>query len=84
MANVRVTVSIPKGLFDRAEAMAKKMGISRSRLFALALEDLFTRYSEEEILKRVKEAYVDYPDPAESAWLRFAPRHHGRLAEGDA
>jgi hypothetical protein len=37
---VKTAISIDKGLFEQAEAIAKELAISRSHLFTLALEQL--------------------------------------------
>jgi len=36
---MKVAVSIPDALFDSAEALSKRLGVSRSRLYAIALAD---------------------------------------------
>ena len=39
MENIKTAISIEKSLFTQANALARKMKVSRSRLFVLALED---------------------------------------------
>lgn len=39
MQTVKTAISIDKALFDRAEALARTLQVSRSRVFVLALEE---------------------------------------------
>jgi mRNA interferase MazF len=41
----RVALSIPKTLFDQAEALAGRLKVSRSRLFGIALEQFIADYA---------------------------------------
>jgi len=83
MANIKTAVSIEKSLFEQAEDMAHKMNMSRSRLFALALEDFIRRLQNEELLQRINDAYQDGPDPDEQAHLRMMGSRHRKVVEGE-
>jgi metal-responsive CopG/Arc/MetJ family transcriptional regulator len=83
MANIKTAVSIEKSLFEQAENIAREMKMSRSRLFALALEDYVRRHQNEELLQHIDEAYQDEPDPDEQARLRKMSRKHRKLVEGE-
>jgi metal-responsive CopG/Arc/MetJ family transcriptional regulator len=49
---MKTTVSIPDPLFQEAERLAKRLRISRSQLYARAMED----YLQRQRPKRIKEA----------------------------
>lgn len=83
MANVKTAISLEDSLFKRAEALAKKLGISRSRLFALALEEFLQRRQNQQLLEQINAAYDDAPDPEEQILLQAAQRSHRRVVEGD-
>jgi metal-responsive CopG/Arc/MetJ family transcriptional regulator len=83
MANVKTAISLRKSLFEQADALARKMKIPRSRLFALALADYLARQENRELLERINAAYSDAPDPSEQTLLRKARRLHRRLVEGE-
>jgi metal-responsive CopG/Arc/MetJ family transcriptional regulator len=83
MANVKTAVSLQKSLFEQVEALAGEMKISRSRVFALALEDFVRRHQNRQLLERINAAYADTPDPAEDALRRRMRRHHRRIVEGE-
>lgn len=60
---MKTAVSIPDPLFKRAEAEAKKRGISRSKLHQLALEAYLEREVDAEITRRLSESYTRHPEP---------------------
>jgi metal-responsive CopG/Arc/MetJ family transcriptional regulator len=41
---MKVTVSIPRDLFDSAEKLGKRLGVSRSRLYATALAEFLAKH----------------------------------------
>ncbi len=83
MQNVKTAISIQKSLFEQAERVARKMKISRSRLFALALEDYLKREQNRELLTLINTAYADQPDPTEETLKRKARRTHQRIVRGE-
>jgi metal-responsive CopG/Arc/MetJ family transcriptional regulator len=83
MENVKTAISIRKALFDQAEDLARKLKVSRSRLFALALEDYLRRQQNQELLAQINAAYADEPEAAERALRRKVRRTHRRLVEGE-
>ncbi len=46
---MKVAVSIPDQVFADAERLARRLKVSRSRLYSLALEEFVARHSPEEI-----------------------------------
>jgi len=82
MANIKTAVSLKESLFKQVDALARKLNVTRSRLFALALED-FVRYHEnQQLLDKINQAYQDGPDPNEQRLLREMRRHQRKLLEG--
>ena len=79
MQTVKTAVSIQKSLYDRAEKIARQMKVSRSRLFALALEDYIQRAQNQKLLAEINAAYADEPDPTEKRVARKMRRTHRRL-----
>lgn len=82
MQNIKTAISIQKSLFEQAESFARKMKISRSRLFGLALEDYLRRQENQELLARLTAAYADEPDAEEKEYRRRVRRSHRRMLEG--
>jgi metal-responsive CopG/Arc/MetJ family transcriptional regulator len=54
---MKTAISIPNTLFEVAEQTAEYMGVSRSRLYAQALEDYLARHSGEMITQKLNEVY---------------------------
>ena len=83
MENIKTAISLHKSLFEQAEDLARKMKVSRSRLFVLALEDYIRRQQNQELLAQINAAYADEPDPAEQTLRRKSRRQHQRIVEGE-
>lgn len=83
MQNIKVAVSIPRSLFEQAEDLARRMNISRSRLFTLALEDYIRRQQNRELLAQIDAAYADEPDLPERPLRREVRHIHRRIVEGE-
>ncbi len=83
MQNVKTAISIQKSLFEQAERLARKMKVSRSRLFALALEDYIHREQNRELLTQINAAYADEPDATEETLRRKTRSTHRRIVRGE-
>ena len=57
MKTMKTAFSLPNPLFKRAERLAKRLRLSRSELYARAVQDLVERLEDEEITRRLNEAY---------------------------
>lgn len=82
MANVKTAISLPGSLLERVDALARQMTLSRSRLVALALQELVTRYENARILRALNVAYADAPDEEERMLPRIAMEQQQHLVEG--
>ena len=82
MANVKTAISIQEALFEEVEALAGEMNISRSRLFAIAIEEFIQRRRNRQLLQQINAAYDDMPDPGESERQRRMKAQHRQLIEG--
>jgi metal-responsive CopG/Arc/MetJ family transcriptional regulator len=83
MAHIKTAVSLREDLFEQVEALASEMKISRSRLFALAVEEFLQRYQSQQLLERINAAYDEAPDPSEQALRRRMRRQHRQIVEGE-
>jgi metal-responsive CopG/Arc/MetJ family transcriptional regulator len=64
---MKTAVSLPDELFRRAEASAKKLRISRSKLYATALSEYLERHRAESVTERLNQVYSKHEsklDPA--------------------
>jgi metal-responsive CopG/Arc/MetJ family transcriptional regulator len=67
---MKTAISINDGLLQEADETARLMGLSRSRLFALAVGDFLQRQRREQMLLRLNEVYAESPQPAEKPLLK--------------
>lgn len=54
---MKIAVSIPDRLFESAERLARRRGISRSELYATALRDYLQEHQREGITEKLNEVY---------------------------
>jgi hypothetical protein len=67
---MKTAISIDDGLLHEADETARLLGLSRSRLFALAVGEFLQRQRQEQMLRRLNEVYADGAGPAEESLLR--------------
>jgi len=80
MPNIKTAISIEKPVFDQMDDLAKKLKISRSRVFAMAAEEFLDRHHNMELLKKINEAYQDCPD-AEPIVAMMKEKHFQTVKE---
>jgi predicted transcriptional regulator len=56
MATIKTAISIQDTLFKQIESTAQELNVSRSHLFALAVEDYLRRRQNELLLQRINQA----------------------------
>jgi metal-responsive CopG/Arc/MetJ family transcriptional regulator len=83
MPNVKTAISLHESLFQQVEALAHEMHISRSHLFALAVEDFLHRHQNRQLLEAINAAYEDAPAPSEQTFQHRMRRQHRRIVEGE-
>ena len=82
MQNIKTAISIDKSLFTQANALARSMKISRSRLFVVALEDYMRQQENRKLLEEINAVYADEPSDEEKELLRRMRKSYRRLVEG--
>jgi metal-responsive CopG/Arc/MetJ family transcriptional regulator len=83
MAQIKTAVSLDKSLYEQIDTLAHKMKVSRSRLFAMALEDFLRHRENEQLLQEINRAYQDAPDHARQTLHPGMRRLHRRIVEGE-
>lgn len=56
---MKTAISLPDPVFQEAEALAQKLGMSRSELYTQALKAYLQRYNQEQILSKLNEVYSE-------------------------
>ncbi len=54
---MKIAVSIPNPIFFIAENIAKKLGISRSKLFSLAIEEFINNHTWDDVTGKLNNIY---------------------------
>ena len=54
---MKVALSIPDELFESAETLGKRLGVSRSRLYATALADFLAKHRGRKVTERLNALY---------------------------
>jgi metal-responsive CopG/Arc/MetJ family transcriptional regulator len=83
MSNIKTAISLQEELFNQAEQVARNMNISRSRLFALALEEFIARQRNRQILEQLNLVYSDGLDEDEQLLLQKMRRIQKRQSEDE-
>ena len=58
---MKTAVSLPEHLFRKADEVAGELGIPRSRLFAIALEQFLVNHRQQAVTERLNAVYGDLP-----------------------
>ena len=83
MSNIKTAVSIKESLFKEAETLAKKLEISRSKLFAVALENFIRQQENRELLKKINEVHRQVFSPDEESYRKQIRDYHRRSLEDE-
>jgi len=62
---MKTAISLDGKLLEEADETAKQMGVSRSRLFSLAIEKYIRYRRNRAIVERLNRVYADTPSEAE-------------------
>lgn len=69
-SSMKTAISLDDDLLRAADEAAQSLGLSRSRLFAIAVGDFLERHRKDEMLQRLNEVYADGIDASEKRLLR--------------
>ena len=72
-STMKTAVSIDDGLLRQVDETARLMGLSRSRLFTLAVGDFLNRQRQDQMLHQLNEVYAN--EPGEKVLLKIVARH---------
>lgn len=59
MQGMKTAISLPDPLFEAANELAARLGVSRSELFRRALERLLSDYDDEQVTERLNRIYAE-------------------------
>lgn len=64
---MKTAISLPDELFESADVLAERLGLSRSELYATAVAEYLAKHRDEDVTARLNEVFADEPsgiDPA--------------------
>lgn len=59
--SMKTAISIPDPLFESADDLAEEMGVSRSELYARAVEEYLAKHRSADVTAKLNEVYGDEP-----------------------
>jgi metal-responsive CopG/Arc/MetJ family transcriptional regulator len=65
---MKTAVSLPDPLFEAADRMAERLGLSRSELYANALESYLRSHQGEEITAALNHVYAEEDSSLDERW----------------
>jgi hypothetical protein len=78
---MKTAISIPDPVFQEAERTARRLKVSRSELYRLALEAFLSGHRDSEVTASYDEAFAENETPAERSFRKRAVRRLLRGAE---
>lgn len=75
---MKTAISIPDDLFESAESLGKKLGVSRSRLYATALAEFVAKHRGRKTTARLNEVYAAEENRMDAPLRRAQARSVGR------
>ena len=55
---MKTAISLPDPVFEQAETLAQRLGLSRSELYTKALQAYLKRYNRDQILLKLNQVYA--------------------------
>ena len=80
---IKTAISIDDSLYEKANELASELNLSRSRFFALAVQEFIERYENQRLLDAINAAYPDAIDEAERNLLQQHRVKQREMVEGE-
>lgn len=77
---MKTAISLPDELFSAATALADRLGMSRSELYATALAEFVAKHNEREITARLDQLYATEPSGLDEVFRRAQRESIGKEA----
>ncbi|MCG8468397.1 MAG: ribbon-helix-helix protein, CopG family [Gemmatimonadetes bacterium] len=77
---MKTAISLPDDLFESADQLAEELGMSRSELYARAVEEFLAKHRDQDVTAKLNEVYGEESGDIDPA-LRTAQARSVRSAE---
>jgi metal-responsive CopG/Arc/MetJ family transcriptional regulator len=77
---MKTAISLPDDLFESADALAQRLGVSRSELYATAVAEFLAKHQDQHITERLDQVYARQSSRLERP-LRRAQARSSRTSE---
>jgi metal-responsive CopG/Arc/MetJ family transcriptional regulator len=74
---MKTAISLPDELFTAADALAGRLGVSRSELYATAVAEFLAKHTRSEVTARLNEVYATESSALDPAFRRAQSRSIG-------
>jgi len=71
---MKTAISLPDEVFESADVLAERLGVSRSELYATAVAEYVAKHRDQDVTARLNDVYADAPSGLDSA-LSSAQAH---------
>ena len=68
---MKTAISLPDSVFEEAEALAQRLGLSRSELYTKALQAYLRKYNRNQILNKLNQVYSQESSELDPALARM-------------
>jgi metal-responsive CopG/Arc/MetJ family transcriptional regulator len=75
---MKLALSIPDELFASAETLSKRLGVSRSRLYAMALADFVAKHRSRKLTERLDAVHAAHDSRVDEGTRRLQGRSLAR------
>ena len=75
---MKTAISVPNDVFELSERLAKKLKVSRSKIFAMGVKKLGEEYDEEEIIARINAVCEEVDTTLDPAIRQYQSNRIGR------
>ena len=75
---MNTSISVPDEVFDAADALAARLGVSRSELYARAVEEFVARHRDQDVTSQLNAVYANEPSVVTPSLRRAQARSIGR------
>lgn len=84
MSGIKTAISLEENLFNKVNALANEMHVSRSKLFTLAVKEFLKKQENNKLLAQLNEAYGDSPSEEETGISNAMHEKQRLIAEQDS